>query len=92
MPPIGAGQRYLLDGQYNMTIIEQFQFLTKGRHVVTVTDGQESDEGDLHASKCSQSIPSGITDVNTGAVSSHADENKDMERNQVGDENISTPS
>jgi hypothetical protein len=34
----------------------------------------------------------GLADIDASAISAHAEENKDMERDQVGNEDISTPS
>lgn len=65
---------------------------TKGRHVVTVADRQETNEWNLHTAQRSESIPSGIADVEAGAITTHAKQNEDMERNEVSDKDISTPS
>lgn len=59
--------------------------------MVAVADGQEPDERNLHASKCAQGIPRRVADVQPRAISSHAKENKHMQGNQVGDEDIASP-
>lgn len=59
--------------------------------MVTVADGQETDKGNLHARKRAQRVPGGVTDVKTRAVSAHAQQDKDVERKQVGNEDITTP-
>lgn len=64
---------------------------TKSSHVVTVADRQETNKGDLHTSKRAQRVPGGVADVETRAVSSHAQQDKDVEREQVGDEDVTTP-
>lgn len=60
--------------------------------MLATPDGQETDKGNLHARQCSQSVPSGVADVQPRAETSHADQNEGMQRQQVGDEDVSTPS
>lgn len=54
-------------------------------------DWQEADKGNLHAGQCPQRIPSGIADIEAGAVPAHADENEGMHGEETGDEGVSTP-
>lgn len=65
---------------------------TEGRHVVRVADRQESNEWNLHASQCTKRIPSGVADIEPRAVPSHTDQDEGVQREQVGDENVTTPS
>lgn len=60
--------------------------------MLAASDGQETHEGNLHASKRTERIPRGIADIETRAVASHADEHESVQRQQVGNENVSTPS
>jgi len=64
---------------------------TESSHVVAVTNGQETDKGNLHARKRAQRVPGRVADVQTRAVSAHAQQNKDVQREQVGDEDVTTP-
>ena len=64
---------------------------TESSHVIAVANGQETDKGNLHAGKRAQRIPTCVADVQTRAVSAHAQQDKDVERKQVGDEDVSTP-
>ena len=59
--------------------------------MLTATNGQETDEGNLHARKCAQRIPRSIADVKTRAVPPHADQHECVQRQQVGNEDITTP-
>jgi hypothetical protein len=59
--------------------------------VFTTPDGQESNEGDLHAGQRSQGVPSGVADVESRAETTHADQHKGVQRQQVCDEDVSTP-
>lgn len=59
--------------------------------MVTVADRQETDKGNLHACKRAQRVPGGVADVQARAVPAHAQQDEDVERKQVGDENITTP-
>ena len=59
--------------------------------MVTVADGQESHEGNLHTAQSTKSIPGRVADVEATAVATHTEQNEDMERDQVSDEHISTP-
>jgi hypothetical protein len=59
--------------------------------VVTVANGQEADKGNLHTGKRSKRIPGRVADVQTRAVSAHAQQDKDVQGEQVGDEDITTP-
>lgn len=55
-------------------------------------DGQESNERNLHASQRSKSVPSRVADVESRAEAAHADQDKGVKRQQVGDEDVSAPS
>ena len=59
--------------------------------MITVADGQETDKGNLHARKRAERVPGRVADVQTRAVSAHAQQNKDVQRKQVGDEDVTTP-
>ena len=59
--------------------------------MVTVADGQEADKRNLHACKRAERVPGRVADVQTRAISAHAQEDKDVEREQVGDEDVTTP-
>lgn len=59
--------------------------------MLATPDGQEADEGDLHAGQGSQSVPSCVADVQPGAETAHADQHESMQGQQVGDEDVSTP-
>lgn len=59
--------------------------------MVTVADGKETDKGNLHARKRAERVPGGVADVQTRAVPAHAQQDKDVQREQVGDEDITTP-
>ena len=65
--------------------------LTEGGHVLARLDRQETDEWNLHAGQGSQSIPGSVADVETSAVSAHADQDKGMQWEETGDEGISAP-
>jgi len=60
--------------------------------VLTTPYGQEADERNLHTGKRAKRIPRCIADIKPWAVPAHADQNKGMQRQQVGNEHISTPS
>src|SRR4051794_11398269 len=59
--------------------------------MLTATDWQEAHKGDLHACQCAKRKPSCIADVQSRAVSPHADQNEYVQRNQVRDEDIASP-
>lgn len=59
--------------------------------MLATPDGQESNEGNLHASQRSQGVPSGVADVQPRAETTHADQHKGVQRQQVCNENVSTP-
>lgn len=65
---------------------------TKGRHMLATANWQKTDERNLHAGQRAECVPTAVADVESRAVSSHADQDKDVERDQVGDENVSAPS
>ena len=54
--------------------------------------GQEADERYLHASQSSQRIPGSVRNVDPGAVSTHEDEHEYVQGNEIGDEDVSSPS
>lgn len=64
---------------------------TERRHVLRTANGQETNEGNLHTRKRAECIPRSVADVEPGAVASHADQHEGVQRQQVGDEDISTP-
>lgn len=59
--------------------------------MVAVSDRQKSDEGNLHASQSPQRIPCGIANVDASAVSTHAQKDKNVQGDQVRNEDIPTP-
>lgn len=59
--------------------------------MVATFDWQEANERNLHASQRAQCVPSGVADIETRAVASHADQHEDVQWQQVGDEHVSTP-
>lgn len=52
---------------------------------------QEANKRNLHTGKRSESIPSGVAHIETGAVSSHADQNERVHGQKTGDEGVTTP-
>lgn len=60
--------------------------------MVAVPNRQEPDKWNLHAGQSSQGIPRIIADIQARAVPSHTDKDDNMERDKVGDEDISAPS
>lgn len=59
--------------------------------MVAAPDGKETNKGDLHARERAESVPGGVADVESGAVPSHADQDKGVQRQQVGDEDVASP-
>ena len=59
--------------------------------MVAASHRQEPNEGNLHTSKRAQSIPGSIADIQPRAEPSHANQYERMQRQQVRDEDISTP-
>lgn len=59
--------------------------------MITVADRKEADKGNLHAGKSAQRVPGRVADVEARAVSAHAEEDKDVEGEQVCNEDVSTP-
>lgn len=64
---------------------------TESSHVVTAANGQETNKRNLHARQSPEGIPRRVADIQTRAVAAHADKHKNVQRNQVGNKNISTP-
>jgi hypothetical protein len=64
---------------------------TQCRHVLATADGQEANEGDLHTCERTECIPRSVADVEPRAVPAHADQDESVQRQQVGDEDVSTP-
>lgn len=54
-------------------------------------DGAEADKGNLHAGQRAKRIPSRIADIEPGAVSAHADQDKGMHRQQASNEGVTSP-
>ena len=54
-------------------------------------DGQEANEGNLHASQCSKGIPGRVRHVQPGAVAAHADEDEGVQGQKAGDEGVTSP-
>jgi hypothetical protein len=65
--------------------------LTEGSHMFTGTNGKEPNERNLHRSKRPNNIPRRIRDINLVAKPAHQDEHKRMQRNHIGDEDVSAP-
>jgi hypothetical protein len=59
--------------------------------VLATPDGQESNKGNLHAGQRSKGVPSGVADIQSRAETTHADQHKGVQRQQVGNEDVSTP-
>ena len=59
--------------------------------MLRAANGQESNKGNLHTRQRAEGKPRGVTDVEPGAVASHADQNEGVQGQQIGDEDISTP-
>jgi hypothetical protein len=59
--------------------------------VLATPDGQETNEWNLHAGQRSEGVPSRVADVQPGAESTHADQDEGVQRQQVCDEDVSTP-
>lgn len=53
---------------------------------------EESDERNLHTGQSAQREPGAVAHVKSWAISAHANKNKRMKREQVGDEDVATPS
>lgn len=58
----------------------------------TTADRQETNEWNLHACQRPKSIPSAVADIDSRAETSHTHQYKNVEWDQIGDEDISTPS
>jgi hypothetical protein len=54
-------------------------------------DGLKPDKGDLHGGECSEGIVRTIRDVETGRVTTHEEQDKGVEGEQVCDEDVSSP-
>lgn len=59
--------------------------------MLATANGEETDERNLHTRKRTQSVPRSVANVQPWAVSSHTDENESVQRQQVGNEDITTP-
>lgn len=59
--------------------------------MLATPNGQESNEGNLHAGQRSKSIPSRVADVQPRAETTHADQHKGVQREQVCNEDVSAP-
>ena len=60
--------------------------------MLAAADWQEPDKGNLHACQRAKGVPSAVAHIQSWAESAHADENEDVQRNQVSDEDITSPS
>lgn len=56
----------------------------------TCADRLETDKGDLHACEGTDRVPGGVCDVEPARVTTHEKENECVERDHVGDEDITT--
>lgn len=54
-------------------------------------DRSESNKRNLHTGQRSQRVPGSVTDVETSAVSSHADKDKGVHGQQASNEGITAP-
>ena len=59
--------------------------------MVAASNGQEAYEWDLHAGQSPQGIPCRLAHVEPGTEPSHADQDKSMQGQQIGDEHVSAP-
>ena len=73
-----------------MWILEEAKDTKRG-HVLATADRQETNKGNLHTRKRAERIPRCVANVQPRAVSSHADQDENMQRQQVGNEDVSTP-
>lgn len=59
--------------------------------MLTGADRRETDKWNLHSGNCTESIPGGIRNIKSAAVSAHADQDERVERHQTSDEGVTTP-
>lgn len=59
--------------------------------MLATPNGQETHKRNLHASEGAQRIPRRVANIQPGAIPAHADEHKRMQRQQIGNEHITTP-
>lgn len=55
------------------------------------SDWQETDEWNLHTGQRAESVPSAVSDVNARAKPTHQDQHEDVQRDQVGNEDVASP-
>ena len=54
------------------------------------SDGLETNKGDLHAGKCTDSIPRRVSHVKSAGEPTHEDQDQSVKRDHVRDERVST--
>lgn len=64
---------------------------TRCWHVLARLDGLEAYEGNLHSENGAEDVEGGVGGVESGGESSDADEDEDVQRNEVDDKNIPAP-
>jgi hypothetical protein len=70
----------------------QMEGHTESRHVLATPDRQEADKRNLHTGQCTKSKPRGVADIKPGRVTAHEDQHQGMQGQQIGDEDIASPS
>jgi len=63
---------------------------SEGRHVFRGEEGKEADEGNLHRGESTDGVERRVGGVKASVVSTHEEEDEDVEREHVGDESVST--
>lgn len=59
--------------------------------MLATPDRQEADERNLHAGKRAERIPRTVANIETRAVTTHADQYECVQGKQVGDEDVTAP-
>jgi hypothetical protein len=59
--------------------------------VLATANGQESDERDLHTRERAERIPRAVADIESGTIATHTNQNEGVQREQIRDEDVSTP-
>ena len=80
----------LLLGQIGLDVLDEGNSLEKG-HVLAGADRQESNEGDLHRGDKSDDKEGVVGDVDPLRESSHQEEHKHVEGDEIDDEDVASP-
>ena len=64
--------------------------LTQGAHMFARADWLEADEGHLHTGKGTNGVPRAVCSIEAMGEAAHEHENKGVEGNHVGNEDVST--